>query len=32
MEKSSSELGVKMTENFEICNILAESKDQINSY
>jgi hypothetical protein len=32
MEKSSNKLRVKMTENFEICNILANSKDQINSY
>jgi hypothetical protein len=31
-DKSNGELGVKMVENFEICNILAESKGQINSY
>jgi hypothetical protein len=31
-EKLSNKLWVKTTENFEICNILAESKDQINLY
>jgi hypothetical protein len=30
-EKSSNELGSKKAEIFEICNILAESKGQINS-